>query len=61
MRLRWKILIAIGACLALALAWLLVPRHAQREQLLEAAWAEERSLDPRPSHVAAPLPGTFGE
>jgi len=61
LRWRWRIVIALAASVAVVLSWLLVPRRAQREQLLEAAWVEERSADPRPSHVAGPLPGTFGE
>jgi hypothetical protein len=61
MRLRSHVLVACAACVAGALAWLLVPRPAQRQWVLEAAWAEERSTDPRPTHVADPLPGTFGE
>jgi len=60
-RLRGKIIVALAGAVAAALAWLLVPRRAQREQLIEAAWAEERAADMRPSHVAAPLPGSFGE
>ena len=61
MRLRWKILIGFAASVAVALAWLLFPRPAQRKWLIEAAWAEERATDFRTSHVAAPLPATFGE
>jgi len=60
-RLRGKIVVALAAAVAVALAWLLVPRRAQREELVEAAWAEERAADMRSTHVAVPLPGTFGE
>ena len=57
-RLRGKI---AGAAVAVVLAWLLVPRRAQREELIEAAWVEERAADMRSTHVAVPLPRTFGE
>jgi hypothetical protein len=60
-RLHSKIAIAFAALAAGALVWLLVPRRGRQEQVIEAAWAEERSTDPRPSHVAVPLPGSFGE
>jgi hypothetical protein len=60
-RLRGKIAVALGAAVAVVLAWLLVPRRAQREELIEAAWVEERAADMRSTHVAVPLPRTFGE
>jgi hypothetical protein len=47
--------------LAATLTWLLAPRRAHRERLIEAMWEEERATDLRPTHAAAPLPGSFGE
>ena len=65
---RWNTWIAFAAVVAFAVAlglWLLASTlaswRAQRERLVEAAWSEERSDVPRPSHVPAPLAGTFGE
>lgn len=60
-RWRWRILLVVSAVLAGGLTWLLAPRPARRERLIEALWEEERATDPRPTHVTPPLPGSFGD
>ena len=56
-----KILALVAICVAAVLGFLLTPRMEQTKALVGAAWVEERQTDPRPSHVEAPIPGTFGE
>jgi hypothetical protein len=60
-RWRWRIVLFVSAMLAATLTWLLAPRPARRERLIEAMWEEERATDLRPTHAEPPLPGSFGE
>jgi hypothetical protein len=60
-RWRWRIVFVVSAIVAATLTWLLAPRPARRERLIEAMWEEERATDLRPTHAATPLSNSFGE